>query len=670
MSVGDRTGRVTLLRGRSVWAIATRLGVLAAIVAALAAWALVAPSDAAAATCNTSVDMCLTLTTTNEASSLSLPLAGTVAVTVDWGDGSLSQSFTAAGDTPAHAFPPDGTYTVVIAPDTVASPSGPWLTGFGDAAGYTGAGLFTQVSSFGALGTTSLAGAFAGATALTAVPTSLPPGVTDLSNAFRDATTFNPSSPGQSIDGWDTSAVTDMAGTFHGASGFDAAIGGWDTGHVTDMSDMFRNAAAFDQPLGAWDTSNVADMSGMFSGASGFNQPIGTWDTARVTDMNSVFAGASAFDAPLAGWHTRLVTSMHDMFNGDFAFDQPVGAWDISHVTDLGGMFADATSFDQPIGAWNTGAATTMGAMFSGAAAFDQPIGAWDTSHVTDMSGMFASDPVFDAPISGWDTAAVTTMSDMFFGAAGFDRPIGTWNVTGVTNLAGMFGGAAGLSLGNYVELLVGWAAQPVRPGLVFDAGAAVFNGLASAAHAVLTNPTGDDWTIVDGGPTDERIPSVIESPPAATGITYGQRLAASRLVGGTASTPGTFGFVTPTALPAAGPLVTRVRFMPDSPYYAPATFTVTVAVARGRATLVLTGLTRVRHGHAVIVTVARLVAGARLRVVWEAGRDVYRRALTVSGTSVRVSLSLHVRGVYRVTATASDPNVIFQPGSGVVRAT
>jgi surface protein len=669
MSVGDRRRRVRAWRGRTVRTIAAQLGVVAVLACVLDAGPLVAPSPAAAATCP-SVDMCLTLATNNAASSLSLPFGGAVAVTVDWGDGSPTASYTAPGDTPAHVYPPDGTYTVVIAPDTAASPSGPWLTRFGDPGGYTGASLITGVTSFGALGTTSLAGAFVGATGLTTVPATLPAGVTDLSSAFMGATTFNPSSNGQSIDTWDTSAVTNMADMFNGASGFDSGIGDWDTSHVTDMSDMFDNAVAFDQPVGAWDTGAVTTMRGMFSGAVGFDQPVGAWNTAHVADMGSMFAGAAAFDEPLAGWDTGSVTSMRNMFNGDFAFNQPVGTWDTGHVADMSGMFENATSFDRPIGAWNISAATTMNSMFSGAAAFDQPLAGWDTSHVADMSSMFADAAVFNAPIGGWDTGAVTTMADMFAGAAGFDQPIGTWNVTGVTTMARMFGGAAGLSLGNYDELLNGWATEAVHGGVAFDAGSTPFNGLASAAHGVLTNPAGDAWAISDGGPTDARIPSIIESVPVATGITYGQRLADSRLVGGAASTPGTFGFVTPTEAPAAGAPRVAVRFVPASPYYAPATFAVTVTVAKGRATLMLTGLKTVRHGRAVTMSVAHLVDGARLSVVWQTGRHVYRRALTATGSTARVALSLPVRAVYRVTASASDPNMSFRSALGAVRAT
>lgn len=670
MSLGERTRRVTTWGRRTVRRMAAELGVLAALMAVVCAGSLVAPSPAAAATCDTSVDMCLTLTTTNTNTALSLPLDGTVAVTVDWGDGSAPQSFTSPGDTAPHAYVPDGTYTVVIAPDTSASSSGPWLTHFGDPGGYTGADLITGVSSFGDLGTTSLAGAFVNATSLIAVPPTLPSGVTDLSSAFRGATAFNPSSYAQSIDTWDTSAVTTMADMFNGASGFDSDIAGWDTGRVTDMSRMFDNAVAFDQPLGTWDTGAVTAMDGMFGGAVGFDQPIGAWNTAHVTDMSDLFAGAGAFNQPLAGWNTGSVTSTRDMFNGAFAFDQPLGAWDTGRDTDMSGMFADATSFDQPIASWNTAAATTTRGMFSGAAAFDQPLAGWNTGQVTDMSSMFAQAAVFDAPIGGWDTAAVTTMANMFNGAVGFDQPIGTWNVTGVTSLAGMFGGSTGLSLGNYDELLDGWATQAVHPGVAFDAGTTPFNGLASAAHGVLTNPAGDDWTISDGGLTDARIPSIVELAPVASGITYGQRLAASRLMGGVASTPGTFSFVTPTEAPGAGTPQVAVRFVPASPFYAPVTIMVAVAVAKGHATLKLTGLASVRHGRNLIVTVGHLVGGARLSVVWQAGHHTYRRTLSAPASVVRVALDLHVRGIYRVTASATDPNVIFRPGSGSVRAT
>ncbi len=650
-------------------AIAARLGVLAAAAALLGLGPLAVAPPAAAASCP-GADLCLTVVTTNDSPSLSLPLGGTVAVTVDWGDGSAPENFTSPGDTPAHAFPPNRTYTVTIAPDVVASPTGPWLTAFGDPDSYPGASLITGVDAFGTLGITSLAGAFDGATALAVVPSALPPGVTDLNSAFRGAESFDPAASGASIDGWDTSAVTDMADLFDGASGFDSPIGSWDTSHVTDMSGMFANAVAFDQPLGDWNTTRVTTMHGMFDGAAVFNQPVAAWDTAAVTDMSSMFAGATAFDQPVDAWGTGAVVSLANMFNGAYAFDQPLGGWDTHDVTDMSGAFSDATSFDQPLGGWDTGAVTTTSGMFAGATAFDQPLEAWSTDQVTDMSSMFANAVAFDQPLAEWKTGAVTDMDDMFDGAVGFDQSIGGWDIARVTSMAHMFGDSAGLSLGDYDQLLTGWAGEAVHPGVVFDAGASAYNGLASAAHAVLTSATGDDWTITDGGITDAQITPVIETPPVASGITYGQRLGASRLTGGVADTAGAFSFAMPADVPGAGLSRVALRFVPASPYYATVQLTIPLQVAKARATLRLAGLRPVRHGQNAIVTVARLVPGARLTIVWRCGRYISRRTLTVGHATVRVALALRVRGDYRVTASATDPNVTFGAGVATVRAT
>lgn len=616
---------------------ATGLTLLAAGAAVLVGFIPSLVPVAAAAPCDATHDLCLMVTTTNDAAAVSLPLGGTVAVSVDWGDGT-SDTFTSSGDTSPHVYSSVGSYEVVIAPDTAASPAGPWLTHFGDAAGYTGADLITSVVSFGDLGITSLSGAFDHASQLSAVPGSLPSGVTDLSAAFEGATSFN-----QSLDGWDTSAVTNMANTFNGAAGFDADISGWDTHNVTTMADMFNDAVAFDQPLGGWDTASVTTMNGMFANADAFDEPIGAWDTHAVTDMGGMFAGASAFDQPLGAWNTAAVTSMNDMFDGAYAFDEPLGTWDTRAVTDLSGMFTDATSFDQPIGGWQTGAVTDMAATFSGAAAFDQPL---DT----------------------WNTAAVTTMANMFDGAVSFDQPIGAWNVAATTDMTGMFADGAGLSLANYDALLNGWAAEALHPAVAFDAGTAEYNGLARYAHDTVLIGA-DGWTISDGGFTSAPIPSQITASPVASGIVYGQRLGTARLTGGTADTPGTFTFVAPAQLLDAGVAHVAVRFTPTSAYYAPVTLEVPVVVAKARATLGLSGLVPVRRGRTLRITVRRLVAGARLTVVWRTGRHVFARTLTAPATTVRLALVFRVPGTYRIVASASDPNVSFGVATGSVRA-
>jgi len=111
------------------------------------------------------------------------------------------------------------------------------------------------------------------------------------------------------------------------------------------------------------------------------------------------------------------------------------------------------------------------------------------------------------------------------------------------------------------------------------------------------------------------------------------------------------------------------VQFTPASPYYAPTISLVPVRVAKAAAALKLSGLKATRHGRSLIVTVSRLVSGARLTVVWQTGHHLYRRTLTAGGTAVRVALAMRVRGTYRITATATDANVTFGAASGPVRA-
>jgi uncharacterized repeat protein (TIGR02543 family) len=144
---------------------------------------------------------------------VTLPLQGTVDVTVEWGDGTR-ETYTTPGDK-THTYAEDGEYTVYI--------SGT-LTQFGNgASSYSHADKLTSVTTFGVIEPTSLSGAFNGASNLSSVPTTLPSTVTDTSSMFKGANSFN-----QDISDWDVSSVTDMSSMFHQASAFNQDIGGWD----------------------------------------------------------------------------------------------------------------------------------------------------------------------------------------------------------------------------------------------------------------------------------------------------------------------------------------------------------------------------------------------------------------------------------------------------------
>ena len=51
-----------------------------------------------------------------------------------------------------------------------------------------------------------------------------------------------------------TDAVTDMAGMFNQAHGFNRALNSWRTSSVTGMAAMFLGAKKFNQPLNSWQT--------------------------------------------------------------------------------------------------------------------------------------------------------------------------------------------------------------------------------------------------------------------------------------------------------------------------------------------------------------------------------------------------------------------------------
>ena len=272
-------------------------------------------------------------TNLSEGTTITLPLkemSGTV--TVDWGDGTATESFTTA-DNYNHTYANDGIYTVSITGS---------LTGFGNyLAGYENADKLTAVSSWGNLPLTSLAGAFYGAINLSTVPSSVPSTVTNMSGMFYGARIFN-----QDISTWDVSNVTDMSNMFIDARIFNQDIGAWDVSSVTNMSHMFRAAGydsvAFNQDISGWDVSNVTNMSSMFYGARYFNQDISLWNVSQVTEMRYMFENAIMFNQDISYWDVSQVISMQSMFENAAVFDQDLGAWNVTKVTNFTDMFNGA----------------------------------------------------------------------------------------------------------------------------------------------------------------------------------------------------------------------------------------------------------------------------------------------------------------------------------------
>ncbi|MCX6942172.1 MAG: Ig-like domain-containing protein [Verrucomicrobia bacterium] len=102
----------------------------------------------------------------------------------------------------------------------------------------------------------------------------------------------------------------------------------------------------------------------------------------------------------------------------------------------------------------------------------------------------------------------------------------------------------------------------------------------AAASGFNATTSTSYTLTVTIGTPT-------ISVALTASGITYGQTLAASTLSGGTASVAGTFAFTTTSTAPGAGTAAPGVRFTPtDTTNYTSTTTTANVTVAKATLTV------------------------------------------------------------------------------------
>ena len=128
----------------------------------------------------------------------------------------------------------------------------------------------------------------------------------------------------------------------------------------------------------------------------------------------------------------------------------------------------------------------------------DSNISSWDVSSVTNMRRMFYRADLFNQPLGNWNTESLQVASAMFAETGAFNQSLANWDITNVVAMNNMFAGVE-LSTTNYENTLIGWAAQSVQNGVIFDGGMSKYNyGLAYHARQQLIEDYG--WTITDGG--------------------------------------------------------------------------------------------------------------------------------------------------------------------------
>jgi surface protein len=338
-----------------------------------------------------------------------LPLGGTVACQVQWGDGTIEE-FTTPG-IKTHQYATIGSKIIKI---FRLQPTGIALETYGaipyadrgDNLGFSvgdndwwapaNLNWNEGISTFGSLGVTKIPQALLKGLGgqVSNVPTTLASSITDLQYANI------PNS--SNCVGWNTVNVTTAQKAF--ATDFNQAIGTWNVSGLTNARIMFQGCSDFNQSLNLWNVSNVTNMSNMFASCRAFNQNLNSWNVSNVTDMGAMFFGCYAFNGTITSWNTANVTTMGAMFYDNRAFNQPIGVWNTGSVTSMATMFSLARVFNQPLNGWNVSNVTTMLSMFSGARVFNQPLNSWNTAKVTNMDYMFNFNAAtaFDQDISSW----------------------------------------------------------------------------------------------------------------------------------------------------------------------------------------------------------------------------------------------------------------------------
>ena len=149
-------------------------------------------------------------------------------VTIDWGDGSTPDTWTAQ---PSHTYAAAGASTLTIT-GTVNAFNG--IT--------NGNGLPVIIESVTSWldSLTDLSSLFAGQpNNIPGLPATLPPNIRNLANMFYGATAFN-----GAIGVWTTTTVSNMAGMFYGATAFTQNIVSWNISSLTTAKSIFGGSAA------------------------------------------------------------------------------------------------------------------------------------------------------------------------------------------------------------------------------------------------------------------------------------------------------------------------------------------------------------------------------------------------------------------------------------------
>jgi hypothetical protein len=203
---------------------------------------------------------------------------------------------------------------------------------------------------------------------------------------------------------------------------------------------------------------------------------------------------------------------------------------------------------------------------------------------------------------------------------------------------------------------------------------------LTGTTHITAGIYSADPWSFSDPnyksasgavGDTIGQVTTKVITWPTASGITYGQTLSSSKLIGGSASpSGGTFAFTTPGLAPPTGTVAQSVTYTPVDPTdYTIVTGTVNVTVSKATPTVSFTGAPASAPYHATFTVTATTNASSTPSMKASGSCTISGTIVTISAGSGTCSLTaawvadsnyLAATATQSTTATKATPQITW----------
>ena len=380
------------------------------------------------------------ITTTTSPQTFVIPCVntGTFNATVDYGDGTGSQTVTAYNDANlTHSFATAGQHTITI------DGTFPNVNFQGNA---TSSAAIDEVVDLGDVGWATLYGAFNSCNNLT----SFTYGTADTSSVTSMRSMFGSCSSLTSLNlsGIDTSNVNTMRGMFYNCSNLTTLdVSGFDTSSVTTMDSMFRGCRAVTTlDVSSFNTSSVNNMGSMFNNCNNLTTlDLSSFDTSNAPSFYAMFYNCNNLTGlDLSNFDTSSATSMKLMFHGCTGLTSlDVSNFNTSNVTTMQEMFKSCNNLTAlDLSNFNTSSVNNMEQMFYSCISLTTlDVSNFDTSNVVNFYAMFRGcSIVTNLDVSSFNTSSVISMAYMFFGCTELlTVDLSSFNTPSLISTQGMF---------------------------------------------------------------------------------------------------------------------------------------------------------------------------------------------------------------------------------------